>query len=59
MAAAVGLVGTLLMHICTNYEAIMNGTQPDGKFMMTEGKSSVTRNLEPLSVSEGFGVIMF
>jgi hypothetical protein len=33
MAAAAGLVGTLLMHICTNHEAIMNGTEPDGKFM--------------------------
>jgi hypothetical protein len=43
MAATAGLVGTLLMHICTNYETIMNGTQPDGKFMMTEGKSNVTQ----------------
>jgi hypothetical protein len=43
MAAMAGLVGSLLMHICTNYETIMNGTQPDGKFMMTEGNCSVTQ----------------
>jgi hypothetical protein len=43
MAATAGLVGTLLMHICTNYETIMNGTQPGGKFMMTEGNCSLTQ----------------
>jgi hypothetical protein len=45
MAATAGLVGTLLMHICTNYDVIMNGTQPDGKFMMTEGNCNVTQTV--------------
>jgi hypothetical protein len=36
MAATAGLVGALLMHICTNYEAIMNGTQPGGELTATE-----------------------
>jgi hypothetical protein len=36
MAATAGLVGALLMNICTNYEAIVNGTGPDGEFTTTE-----------------------
>jgi hypothetical protein len=41
MAAAAGLVGTLLMHVCTNYEAIMNSTQSEGKFVRTQVKYRV------------------
>jgi hypothetical protein len=40
MAATAGLVGALLMNICTNYEAILNGTQPGGEFTATEQGSS-------------------
>jgi len=36
MAAAAGLVGALLMNICTNYQAIINGTQPGGELATTE-----------------------
>jgi hypothetical protein len=43
MAAAAGLVGTLLVHICTNHEAIMNGTQADGESLMTEGNCKATQ----------------
>ncbi|XP_069680618.1 glutamate receptor ionotropic, delta-1 [Periplaneta americana] len=31
MAVGPGLVATLVMNLCTNYEAIMNGTTPDGE----------------------------
>jgi len=41
MAATAGLVGALLMHICTNYEAIMNGTRPDGELTAAEQGSGV------------------
>jgi hypothetical protein len=42
MAATAGLVGTLLVHMCANHEAILNGTQPDGEFMTSETNCDVS-----------------
>jgi hypothetical protein len=43
MAATAGLVGALLMNICANHEAIINGTQPGGELTATEQGSGWKR----------------
>jgi hypothetical protein len=58
MAATAGLVGALLMQVCTNYEAILNGTQPDGEFVTTETKCNWNPTSES-GVSVYFSIFVF
>jgi hypothetical protein len=49
MAATAAMVGTLLMHICTNYEVIMKGTEPGGKYVVHSDRTNYNINRDWLA----------